>query len=276
MAESKEVKPVEEVCRTLQNMEPKFKAALPPQMDPAKFVRVAMMAVQNDPALIDKVSRQSLYNACLLAAQDGLLPDKREAALVIYGNEAKYMPMVGGILKKVRNSGELASIAANVVYKNEVDQKKFRYWIDTEGEHLEHDPLMLGEEKGEPVGVYAIAKTKDGSIYVEVMDKAQVEAVKKMAKTKTIWEGAFSQEMWRKTAIRRLSKRLPMSTDLEQVVHRDDDLYDLPTDAPGPPGAPAPVHSGRLRRAVTQSGPSGPVIDVAAAGETGPKEEAPI
>ena len=34
-------------------------------------------------------------------------------------------------------------------------------------------------------------------------------------------------EMARKTVIRRLSKRLPMSTDLEQTLHADDSLYDI-------------------------------------------------
>jgi len=33
--------------------------------------------------------------------------------------------------------------------------------------------------------------------------------------------------MARKTVIRRLSKRLPMSTDLEETLHADDPMYDL-------------------------------------------------
>jgi hypothetical protein len=44
-------------------------------------------------------------------AQDGLLPDGREAAVVMFGNKAQAMPMIAGILKKVRQSGEVAKSA---------------------------------------------------------------------------------------------------------------------------------------------------------------------
>jgi recombination protein RecT len=39
------------------------------------------------------------------------------------------------------------------------------------------------------------------------------------------WSGDFQGEMWRKSAIRRLSKRLPMSTDLEQTIRADDEIF---------------------------------------------------
>ena len=215
------ITPVEEIRKSLSLMQEQFKMALPPQVSPEKFIRVTMTAIQQNPKL-SIVTRQSLYAAAMRCAQDGLLPDGREAAFVIFGEDATYMPMVAGILKKVRNSGELASITSQVVHKSDV----FRFWIDSEGEHLNHEPLMFGD-RGEAIGVYALAKTKDGAIYIEVMDKAQVLAVKAIAKTKTVWDGAFAHEMWRKSAIRRLSKRLPMSTDLEQVITRDDQFYEL-------------------------------------------------
>jgi len=58
----------------------------------------------------------------------------------------------------------------------------------------------------------------------------QVEQIKKVSRSKDNgpW-GSFPEEMMKKTAIRRLSKRLPMSTDLEMVIKRDDELYDFET-----------------------------------------------
>jgi len=221
--QTKALTPIDEVRGALAKMEPQFKMALPAQVSPEKFVRVAMTAVQQNPALLT-ADRQSLYGACMRAAQDGLLVDDREAAITMFGKAAVYMPMVGGILKKVRNSGELGSITSQIVHKND----KFRYWVDGDGEHIEHEPLMFGE-RGEAIGVYALAKTKDGAVYIEVMDKAAVMAIRGASRAKDSgpWAGAFEHEMWRKSAIRRLSKRLPMSTDLEQVIHRDDELYDF-------------------------------------------------
>lgn len=229
--EVEKVKPIEEVRGALSKMKDQFSAALPKQIDPEKFVRVVMTAVQNNQKLVTDATRQSLYSACMKCASDGLLPDGREAALVIFKGEVAYMPMVGGILKKVRNSGELSSITSQMVHKND----RFRFWIDVDGEHIDHEPLMFGD-RGEAIGVYALAKTKDGAVYVEVLDKAQVLAIKNVSRAQDgPWKGAFEFEMWRKSAIRRLSKRLPMSTDLEAVIKRDDDFYDL--DAPKAPAA---------------------------------------
>lgn len=234
---TKALAPIQEVRQTLEGpaMMAEIKKALPPHVDVAKFVRVAMTAVQNNPGLLD-CHRQSLYGACIKAATDGLIPDGREAALVQFKGAVQYMPMVAGILKKVRNSGELASIDSQVVYKN--DGFTYRPGIDSVPVH---SPDWFGE-RGEAIGVYAVAKTKDGETYIEIMNKDQVLAIKNTSRAKDggPWAGPFETEMWRKSVIRRLSKRLPMSTDLEQVIQRDDELYDLDKKPEAPaPAAPA-------------------------------------
>jgi recombination protein RecT len=220
---SKALAPIDEIRTAINSMTPQFKAALPPQVSPEKFVRVVLTAIQQAPSLL-QCDRKSLYGAAMKAAQDGLLLDGREAAIVKFGDQAAYMPMIGGILKKIRNSGELSSITSQVVYEKD----KFSYHVDLDGEHLKHEPNLFGD-RGNPIGVYALAKTKDGGVYVEIMTVEQVMAVKKVSRSKDSgpWAGAFESEMWRKTVLRRLSKRLPMSTDLEGVLRRDDDLYDI-------------------------------------------------
>lgn len=221
---------VSEVRADLSRMDGEFRMALPPHIPVDKFRRVALTSIQSNPDLM-RADRRSLFSACVKCAQDGLLPDGREAALVVFGNAVSYMPMVSGILKRVRNSGELASITSQIVYRNDT----FRYWVDADGEHIQHEPLMFGE-RGDIVGVYALAKTKDGAVYIETMTKAQVEKVRSVSRTKNKgpWVDWW-EEMARKTAIRRLSKRLPMSTDfVDQILSRDDD-------APQEPAPPRPT-----------------------------------
>lgn len=252
--ETKALSAIEQIKHTLSlpATMAEFKAALPPQVDVEKFRRVALTAIERNPELVN-ADRASLYLAIKSCAQDGLLPDNREAALVIIGGKAVYFPMIGGVLKKVRNSGELASITSQVVHKND----KFRYWVDSDGEHIEHEPLVFGD-RGDTLGVYALAKTKDGAVYIETMDKTQVMAVRSVAKSKNVWDGPFGEEMWRKSAIRRLSKRLPMSTDLERVIQRDDELYDLnkkPAEA-----EPAPAKTTRLDKIVDSAPKATPAI----------------
>ena len=210
----------------LDILKPELASVLPAHVTPDKFMRVVMTSIAQSPDL-RAADRRTLLTACVKAATDGLVPDGREAALVIFMSGGKklvqYMPMVAGILKKVRNSGELKSISSNVVYEEDT----FRYWIDDLGEHINHEPNITEENRGAFLACYAIAETKDGGIYMEVMSRSQVNQVREVSRAKNgPWKSWFD-EMARKTVIRRLSKRLPMSTDLLGVITADDPLTDL-------------------------------------------------
>lgn len=260
---------------TIQKMESEFLSALPPQIDVNKFVRTLMTTVQMNPELLE-ADRKSLLSSCMKAAQDGLLLDGREAALVTYNTRdragnftklAQYMPMVGGILKKVRQSGELLTLSANVAHEHD----EFVYELGDE-ERIVHRPLMRGE-RGLPIAAYAIAKTKDGGIYRDVMtfDEIQNTRSRSRAKDKGPWVTDWS-EMAKKTVIRRLAKRLPMSTDLETTLRRDDDLMDY--DTPAAPPAPAALPRTAQSRVKTMLGIAAPVPAIAA--EPTPPAPAPI
>jgi len=210
--------PVAIIRQNLEVMAPQFKAALPAHVTVEKFSRVAMTAIQNNPQL-QNADRASLFGAVVKLAQDGLLPDGREAALVMFGNKAQAMPMIAGVLKKIRQSGEVAKISSQVVYEN--DEFVISYGFD---EDVTHVPPKLGQPRGKAIGAYATAILKDGSKLLEVMDLEQIEKVRKVSRSSgngpwaTWWD-----EMARKTVMRRLSKRLPMSTDLEEAVFQRDE-----------------------------------------------------
>jgi len=222
------LKPIDELKNQIQIMKPQIKAALPNHIDTEKFARVVMTALAGNNDLV-LANRQTFFNACLKLAADGLLPDGKEAAIVTFKMKdgtvsASAMPMIAGILKKVRQSGEILTLTSNIVY--EADE--FIYFVDQDGEHVKHEPKLFGE-RGKAIGAYALAKTKDGGVYVEIMDVNQINAVKGSSRSASYgpWSGVFEHEMWRKTVLRRLSKRLPMSTDLEDTIKRDDDLYEF-------------------------------------------------
>ena len=215
------VTPVQEIRHTLETMKPQFIEALPAHIKPERFIKTVQVALNNNPSLLS-ANRQSLYNACMSAAKDGLLPDGRESAFVMFKDQVSYMPMVAGILKKVRNSGEIATVTSQIVHEKD----DFKFFVDEDGEHLRHEPNMLGD-RGKIIGVYALAKTKEGELYVEVMTMDQIEAVKKTSRSQTggPWNGPFATEMYRKTVIRRLAKRLPLSTDRENDLHLKDEEF---------------------------------------------------
>jgi recombination protein RecT len=88
--------PIAVVRQNLTQMAPQFAAALPKHISVEKFTRVALTAIQNNPDLAVKADRRSLFGACVRLAQDGLLPDGREAAIVMFGDKAQAMPMISG------------------------------------------------------------------------------------------------------------------------------------------------------------------------------------
>jgi len=208
------------IRQNLTAMAPQFQAALPSHITVEKFTRVAMTAIQNNPDLAT-ADRNSLFGSIVRLAQDGLLPDGREAAIVLFAGKAQAMPMIGGILKKIRQSGDVSYVSAQIVYSN--DHFEWTLGFD---EAITHRPAPLDEEPGEPVAAYAVAVLKDGSRLLEVMRKSEIEKVRNVSRAKG--NGPWVQwwgEMARKTVMRRLSKRLPMSTDLEdEIFSRDETL----------------------------------------------------
>jgi len=212
---------IAQVREQLTAMQPEIQRVLPAHVTPERFERVTLTALQRQPDLLG-TDRKSLFGAVMQCAQDGLQPDGKEAALVKFGKGAAYMPMVAGLLKLARQSGEIASLTANVVYAGD----EFDYWIDDEGEHLSHRPSIDGD-RSQIRAVYAMARTSNGESIIEVMPHAEVEKVRKASRSANAgpWRDWYS-EMARKTAIRRLFKRLPRSTDrLDEAVHRDDQFY---------------------------------------------------
>lgn len=218
--------PINEVRGAIEKMAPQFKAALPAHIPAERFVRAIVTAVQMNADLLN-ADRRTLYSASMRAAEQGLLPNGREGAIVTFGGKAQFMPMIGGILKLARNSGEIASIDAQVKYKN--DKFTYRPGID---KVPQFEPDWFGD-RGELDGVYAVAITKDGAAYVEIMNKKQIEQVRNVSRSANAgpWK-TWYDEMARKTVLRRLAKRLPLSTDLDEVLREDDDIFMPPAEAP--------------------------------------------
>lgn len=230
------IQPVHQVKQALSSpgVTEQFRNSLPRHIDPEKFKAAILTAINLNPQLARAATTdmKSLLVAASRAAQDGLMPDGRDAAFVVFGTAVQYMPMIGGILRKIRNSGELASIDAQVVYEND----DFDYALGDEP-YIKHKPILRGE-RGEPIAVYATATLKDGSRYREVMTVSEVERVR--AVSRSAKNGPWVQwwsEMARKTAIRRLAKRLPMDTDVQDFFDRDaqNDGVDFAADAPQRP-----------------------------------------
>lgn len=226
---AKVLSPVEALRHSVMQMTMQFQAALPKHISVDKFIRTILTAANTNPKLVS-ADRNTFFSSCMKAASDGLLPDGKEAALVPFnqkggGINIQYLPMAAGILKKLRNSGQLASIDAKIVFSGD----QFDYWVDEKGPHIMHKPADVFGDVGEARGVYAIAILKDGSFYFEPLSIKDIEAIRNVSRSKDSgpWSGPFEHEMWKKSAIRRLAKRLPQSTDIERTFEHDDEDYEF-------------------------------------------------
>lgn len=229
---------IAQFTKDLAPMQKQFASVLPSHIPAPKFMRTVVGAVQNNPSILE-CNKQSIYAACQKAAQDGLILDGREAALVKFGGACQYMPMVAGILKKLRNSGQLSTITAQTVHK--ADAFKYNPAMD---DVPNHNPDWFGD-RGEMIGAYAVARMKDGGVVVEVMNMQQINKVRAVsrASSKGPWVD-WPEEMAKKTVLRRLAKMLPSSADIDQMFSHDNENYDLERDA-----ATEPKQEGRTKAA---------------------------
>jgi recombination protein RecT len=219
---------IQEVCTAIadQAFVAKIKQANPVGVD--RFVRTTLTAIQQNPDVVTKGDRGSLYNSVIRAAQDGLLPDGREAAFVLFGSTVSYMPMVQGLRKIAAEYG--FSLTAYVVYEHDT----FSYQLGFEPE-VTHVPPTLSEARGDAIGAYAVAAGPDGKHYLDVMSKQEIEHVRESSRSKG--SGPWVQhwgEMARKTVARRLWKQLPFGAVDQRtasVIEASDAEYEF---TPGP------------------------------------------
>lgn len=225
--------PIVEFKASLEQREEQFKAALPAHIPVERFMRVVLTAAQRNPELLD-CDRRSLFNAAMIAAQDGLLPDGREGAMVVRksktGKTANWQPMIAGLRKKARNSGEISTWDAHLVRAG--DHFQFQLGDAPQVNHT----YDLSKPRGDVIGAYSVAVMKDGSKSYEVMSIDEIRAIRDRSDAWKAFKAGYIKstpwstdegEMARKTVARRHSKVLPMSTDLDDLIRRDDDLYDM-------------------------------------------------
>lgn len=215
---STQVTVIDQVRTQLTAMTPQFAAALPKHVSPERFVRVMMTAVQTTPALLN-ADRRTLFASAMKASQMGLLPDGREGAIVTFKDQCQFMPMVAGIMKMVRNSGEISTWSVQAVYEND----NFDFCLGDE-EHITHKPALFN--RGKLIAVYSIVGMKDGEKSREVMSVEDVNGIRGRSRSGNSgpWVTDFS-EMAKKTVVRRHAKRLPLSTDIDGAIREDDDLF---------------------------------------------------
>jgi recombination protein RecT len=216
----------------IEAMESEFAKALGSTIPSSRFVRVAKSAINGNPDIAN-AERTSLLASIMAAAQDGLVIDGKEAAIVLFKGKAQYIPMVAGLVKKMRQHSDFGSLSHGIVYQREIDEGRFQY-VKGDDEFLKHDPILFDKDKGDAVGAYAVLTTKSGDKFRAVLDRDAIE--KRLAKgNNSSAKREWRDEFWIKTVLRHLYKIAPNSGDEGGVLDKvfaDDEPEPMPVETP--------------------------------------------
>lgn len=198
--------------------------ALPRHMTPERLIRVTLTAVQRVPKLLqcDPVS----VVGCVIQAAElqlELAGALGQCYMVPFfngktrKNEAQFQVGYKGLLALAHRSGQVKHVSAHEVYSG--DEFAYEY-----GSHprLVHRPAM--RNRGEVVAYYATLTTTTGGDDFEVMSKEDVERHRQKfskAADSGPWVTNFD-EMAKKTVLKRLLKRAPMSIEAAKAVALDE------------------------------------------------------
>lgn len=222
----------------IKSMESEIAKALPSVITPERFTRIVLSAISVNPQL-GQCTPASFLGAMMTSAQLGLEVNTPlgQAYVLPYRNkgvlEAQFQLGYKGLIDLAYRSGEVEVIQAHIVYAN--DDFVCEYGLDPK---LTHKPA--DGERGEPVKVYAVFKTKSGGYGFEVMSMDEVR--KHAEKYSKAYNSGFSpwrtsfEEMAKKTCLKRVLKFAPLKSDFVRAAVQDEvvkknlsaDMYESP------------------------------------------------
>jgi recombination protein RecT len=240
---------------------PQIVAALPAALKPAadRFARCLITEFQRNEQLAN-CTGLSLLGCAVQAAQLGLEigGPLGQAYLVPYRNqkkgvrEAQFQIGYRGFIALAHRTEKVQLFAAHSVREND----EFDLTLGTEP-RVHHKPARA--DRGQIVGVYAVLRTTNGGRDFEYMSLTEITEhrarySKQRGDGPSPWDSAF-EEMAKKTPIRRISKRVPLSVEMTRaaVLSEYDDegiAQDLGALVSLPGGAAGAIESraGRLRQ----------------------------
>lgn len=184
-----------------------------------RFITVSLHYLSGASELLERCSPASIVEAVREAATLDLEPTGilGEAWIVRHGNRAVLRVGWRGFLKLLRRSGQIVAADVQIVYEND----QFELELGT-NPYIKHTP-DLNDRGTQFRGAYAWARMPTGEFIIEWMTTADIEAVRAVSQAKNAmaWTQWWS-EMARKSVVRRLVKRLPLSPVAEKAVALDE------------------------------------------------------
>jgi len=228
---SQSVTPVETIQDLLVESRGQIVKYLPRHLDADKMIYVALETVRAD-SFLRQCEPLSIVQAVLEASQLGLmLGNKLGHAYLVprrdkkANNILKCQLLIGyrGFIALAHRTGKVSSIFPAIVHQGD----QFSLKLGT-GRQLSHVPLLDASKRGDWIGAYAVVEFRDGRTDFEWMTRQEIEKVKQCSESASeAWSPwrRFEDEMIKKSPIRRMAKRLCLSSEdmtLVEAAVRDE------------------------------------------------------
>ena len=170
----------------------------------------------------------SIREACVNIAtlNLSLSPALQQVYLVPYKAKigGKYTKVVQMIISARGYNALLARFGWSLKYFVVREGDKFSYKLENFDEKIEYERNL--DSDGKLKYAVAMAKAPNGELFIEVMNKAQIEKHRKVSpmqgeKPSGVWANWYN-EMALKTAVKKLAKKLPLNEEIAEAVYKDD------------------------------------------------------
>lgn len=199
-------------------MQAQLALALPKHVTPERLARIVLTQVRRIPRLAE-CSRKSFLGAVMECAQLGLEPGVLGQAWILpYKNVAQLIVGYRGLVALAWRSAQIAAIQAHEVYEG--DHFRYRFGL---APLLEHEPRAEDRDPKRITHAYAMIRTTAGGELFDVLDRAQIDAVRRRsaAGESGPWTTDFA-EMAKKTVLKRLLKLAPCSVEMQRAMAVDE------------------------------------------------------
>ena len=225
---------VDIVGKKVQEFVSRGELHLPPNYSVENAMKSAWLILQNTldkdkrPAL-QVCTRDSIANALLDMAVQGLNPAKKQGYFIVYGKQLVFQRSYFGTMAVTKRVAGAKDIFAEVVYKGD----EFEYTIKNGNKYItKHVQRIENVDPDNIVAAYCTIIFDDERQFTDIMTWAEIQKAWSKSKMNPDKEGSthkeFAQEMARKTVINRACKRYLNSSDdgslLMYHVNRADEV----------------------------------------------------
>src|SRR5690606_6989099 len=207
---------------------------LPPNYSVENAMKSAWLILQNTfdkdkKPVLQVCTKDSIANALLDMAVQGLNPAKKQGYFIAYGKQLVFKRSYFGTMAVTKRVAGAKDIFAEIVYKGD----EFEYTIKNGNKYITKDIQKI--ENVDPdniVAAYCTIIFDDDRQFTDIMTWDEIQKAWSKSKMDPTKEGSthkeFAQEMARKTVINRACKRYLNSSDdgslLMQHINRADEV----------------------------------------------------